>query len=1070
MKPLHRKATLAMALAAAWPVMPALASVAPLAAEAPPGQDAGIQLRIAARLTLPETATAAGQPAPSPAPLPDTPQDALQMAELPGWRRRLSGDSLAMVRMARIEPRGMPSSADADPLMQIGGAPPPAPPQGPFPPGGPDVVLGAGARRLPTIPTRLDLAQLQEPPSPDAPAQFVRPGERRAAPAARASGPRTGRASRGGNRLRGAAWRLAAQGYRAYNRGRYDVALQRADAALRLRPDVARLQLLRVYSLQKLGRLDEAARSAAQAIAQGHGSPELQAALVNLRPAAPTAADGTPTTEAYRRGFPIATEAYTLYNDGKYAEAAKLAEQAVRIDPSQGPWTLLWLNALENQQRYDDVVQYGNVAMALGAPNKDAIMARMRLARQQIANLHAQAAYAALNKGRNREALAEARDAVRIAPDVASHRMLLIGVLQAMRDDAAAEKAATEALSADDENTGVQLLRAYLRQSLGDTAAAQKDIDDVLALDWITDDQRRNARLIGADLALAADQPDRARALVAPLPADDAQAQARLKRASRFAGWGPGADNSLTALAPIQLCRDTPYGTVCELAPWDDPGTDSPASRAYAAYGRQEYPKAIALARRAVAEQPDSEANQTLLTTTLASGTAQEQQEAMDRLNTALAAKPQDAGLLRQRAYLYTNRKQYDLALQDFVAARSTGEAPETNVLDEAYATAAVGNRPAAAAMLRQAIDDADAGKITLDKQQRFDTRSAVANFSREWGVNASVGYRGARSPSNALAGQPISVPGNATFSTVEAYWRPPEFLNSSNRTFEVYGRLSNTLHSGNTVTGAQVVDNPCGGTTTVSQGTFNSASGWPSTVGAIGARFTPDAGTNLTFGIERQFLLGTATRSGAINAGPASVRCALNSQAATIDYQGGKASGGWQAYMLYGFYDGTALRLDKSSWYTMEGYVQAGYTLLDHGVDYTERDASGNTLATGDGRLRRGQGFAAGEVRVGRSFLTSYSDRLVVFPHVTLAADWYSTQARVSGVPLAGASSFALAGNGSSWSAGAGIGVNLRYWLNEDRYNAQRSHADLSVQYRARLGGDADRAKGVFMTLSYSY
>ncbi|WP_295379695.1 hypothetical protein, partial [uncultured Pseudacidovorax sp.] len=181
MKPLHRKATLAMALAAAWPVMPALASVAPLAAEAPAGQDTGVQLRVAYRLALPETATAGGQPAPTP--VPETPQDALQMAELPGWRRRLSGDSLAMVRMARIEPRGLPSSADADPLMQIGGAPPPAPPQGPFPPGGPDVVLGAGARRLPTIPTRLDLAQLQEPPSPDAPAQFVRPGERRAAPA-----------------------------------------------------------------------------------------------------------------------------------------------------------------------------------------------------------------------------------------------------------------------------------------------------------------------------------------------------------------------------------------------------------------------------------------------------------------------------------------------------------------------------------------------------------------------------------------------------------------------------------------------------------------------------------------------------------------------------------------------------------------------------------------------------------------------------------------------------------------------------------------------------------------------
>ncbi|WP_043116799.1 hypothetical protein, partial [Pseudacidovorax intermedius] len=60
MKPLHRKATLAMALAAAWPVMPALASVAPLATEVPAGQDTGVQLRVAWRLALPETATAGG--------------------------------------------------------------------------------------------------------------------------------------------------------------------------------------------------------------------------------------------------------------------------------------------------------------------------------------------------------------------------------------------------------------------------------------------------------------------------------------------------------------------------------------------------------------------------------------------------------------------------------------------------------------------------------------------------------------------------------------------------------------------------------------------------------------------------------------------------------------------------------------------------------------------------------------------------------------------------------------------------------------------------------------------------
>ena len=72
--------------------------------------------------------------------------------------------------------------------------------------------------------------------------------------------------------------------------------------------------------------------------------------------------------------------------------------------------------------------------------------------------------------------------------------------------------------------------------------------------------------------------------------------------------------------------------------------------------------------------------------------------------------------------------------------------------------------------------------------------------------------------------------------------------------------------------------------------------------------------------------------------------------------------------------------------------------------------------------------------------------------------------------MPIAGFDSVALSDRGSSWSAGAGVGINLRYWFNEDRYNAQRSHVDASLQYRTTLGGMAGRAKGVFLNLTLSY
>ncbi|KQM70198.1 hypothetical protein [Xylophilus sp. Leaf220] len=1076
---LSKRTILAIALAAVWPVAPAFAAASQHGLQPRDGsqdQDPPLRLALSYRMTM---------PAP-PVPAPSTPQEPAPVAQLPREPvgRESRSSEAASVLNARPDqlppvpdlsaflppsPALRPSTSLAPPPRAVA-ASPAHPDAGTWGTGPADAVVNAADERLPL----LSVALYPLPAAP-VPARGPAPPLRieQAPRDTRADDQRAARLAmqpRSVPVLRGRAWQLADQGYKAYNRNDFKTALARADAALRLRPDVARLHQLRVYALQKLGRLDEAALTAERAIDQGYTSPELREALVNLRPITTDAA-GVQTTEAYRKGFPIATQAYVEYNDAQYAAAAITAEKAVRTDPSQGTWVLLWFNALENQQRYQDLIQAGAVALALGAPNKDEIMARMRLARQSIAVQHAQAAYQAMTRNRPQEAVKDAREAVRLAPDVGSHQLLLISVLQATQDLAGAEQAATEALEIDSEATAIQVHRAYLRQLLGRSDGAQQDIDAVLGHDWVDEAQRRNARLIGADMALAARNPARALALLAPLPPDDPQAQARRKQAGGATGWWSApAVLAVTAYAPMQICRDTPYGTACELEPWDAPGTDNPSARAYAAYGQQRYPEAIALARKAVAEQPDNEANQNLLTTALASGTPFERRESLERLNVALAAKPADATLLRQRGYLQIANKQPALALQDFVAARATGDAPPTNVLDEAYATAGTGNRPAAAAMLRQAIDDADAGKLALDPQQRFDTRSAIANYSRDWGVNATVSYRGARSASNGLVGQPVSVPGNAVFSTTEVFWRPSDFLNSTSTTFDVYGRLSNALHAGTNVTGPQTVDNPCGGTISVAEQRGRGIAGLPSTTGALGVRYTPDTETNLTFGLERQFLLGTAARSGSVTPGPADLRCQLNNQAAALDYKTDAGSGGWQAYVLYGFYEGTGLRLDTTSWFTMEGYLQAGYTMLDTPVAYRLRDASGNVLGTSDGKLKRGQGFAAGEVRIGRSFVSDYSDRLVFFPHVSVAADAFSNRNRVSGAPIAGFNSFGLADNGSTWSAGAGVGVNLRYWLNEDRYNAQRSHVDTSLQYRTSLGGQADRAKGVFLSFSVAY
>ena len=179
-----------------------------------------------------------------------------------------------------------------------------------------------------------------------------------------------------------------------------------------------------------------------------------------------------------------------------------------------------------------------------------------------------------------------------------------------------------------------------------------------------------------------------------------------------------------------------------------------------------------------------------------------------------------------------------------------------------------MGDKRGAVDRLKEAIDQDDAGKLDLTPQQRFDTRSSIAGLSREWGGYISTGYRGARPASSGLGGAAITVPGDAVFSTAEIFWRPSDFLNSSTRTFELYGRLSNTLYNNGGKTASQTVSNPCGGgNIQVDETSNNGISGLPTTVGSLGMRFTPSTEVGLTFGLERQFNLGSATRQGHVHA-----------------------------------------------------------------------------------------------------------------------------------------------------------------------------------------------------------
>lgn len=480
------------------------------------------------------------------------------------------------------------------------------------------------------------------------------------------------------------------------------------------------------------------------------------------------------------------------------------------------------------------------------------------------------------------------------------------------------------------------------------------------------------------------------------------------------------------------------------------------AQRAYSAYAQAQYAQAIENARQAVALTPNNRDLQKLLTTTLAAGNEVEKGEALERLNAELTAHPANAELLTGRAYLYQNLGRMSLAYLDFEAARATGDAAPITTLDHAYSAAAMGKKRQAASLLREGLDRADTGEINLTDQQRMNLRQNVANLEREWGAYASAGYRGARPATSGLGGSPSAALGDAVFSTVEAYWRPSQILNSSSRIFEVYGRVSNTLHD----KGASVAESfdACGNRYPADS--YRSVAGWPSTVGSLGLRFTPSTTFGLTLGLERRFTLGTRSRLGSST--PQDCTLGIPGK----EYQTASHDGDWLAYLTYAYYKGTELRTDQSSWWRIEGYAQAGYLWSDTSAQFRD---SGKQVFDQNGRVTRDHQFLSSELRIGKSMIAPrLGSRLILYPHVVIAADWQKENRRAH---IDGVGSLSLQGNDKSWSMGTGPGIGVRYWFRSDHYSAEKSYLDWTVQYRFNVGGgERDRSKGLFMNLTVSW
>lgn len=249
--------------------------------------------------------------------------------------------------------------------------------------------------------------------------------------------------------------------------------------------------------------------------------------------------------------------------------------------------------------------------------------------------------------------------------------------------------------------------------------------------------------------------------------------------------------------------------------------------------------------------------------------------KALELLQKAKAAGELKPGDEVQIAYFLSQAGDDHGALQQFKRVdRSTGLKPH-EVQDAAYSAMRSSDDVQAIAYFRRVIDYQQTGDLNMPDQQLFDTRRAVSDLSREWGVTNTTTYRGASSVSG-LNGAPGSSNDSVQNST-EVAWRALGYRNA--RFVELYGRVTDTLWSKES----------------------SSDTGLNALQGALGVRVKPFSAFNAVAALERTFPVGNSN-----------------------------ADGDWLVRLGYGSSIGTDLRVDVPSWWTSQLYAEGGRYLND--------------------------------------------------------------------------------------------------------------------------------------------
>lgn len=563
--------------------------------------------------------------------------------------------------------------------------------------------------------------------------------------------------------LSGSAYENADEAYKAFSRGDFASAITKTRQAISLRPDVMRLRSLLADALVAAGDLDEADAVISQAIVRFGDDADLLKQRKDI--------GERRTYKIAAEAFAAADSAHKAFAQDDYKKAVAEARKAVSIAPSNPAYRLLLINTLmaageltaAEKEVSDAIAQFG-INPELRATERSI---RERLGENLTAQafVAASAAYKAYESEDYERAVAEARNAVSLDPDSRSYRLLLVNSLLAARENKAAELAVAEALSRFP--TDIELLarqstirrpviadsktaqptRAYAMAEAAyrafarhDYKAAIREAQKALSLE----PGNRSYRLLLADAALAAQQPDRA----------------------------------LDALAPLGNAQSY----------------DVAARRGFALQALKRNEEAVRAFEIAARNSQTSTERATALAGQL--GLLVElgrKEEAKARFVEALTQGELNAMPAANVASIAVRVGNDPVAHEYFERAFAAGRLKGAALLDAAYTATGLSRNEQAVALFKAGIDANAEGALSLEPRQLFGVRRSVAELSRTWGAYASLTYsRAGAGPGVPFA--PPSTGGRTLQASAEVYWRPPVVYRNGSG-FEVFGRLFQTLH-----------------------------------------------------------------------------------------------------------------------------------------------------------------------------------------------------------------------------------------------------------------------------------